>query len=148
MDMFGYAISDFERTFGAVDELRQRLGRAFGDTNGHALTTDASWPRTSVYETKDALVLLVEVPGLTDKDLDVTLKEEVLTLSGERKLAVPEGAQVHRQELRPARFSRSFALPFPVVADRLAAELKDGVLTVTLPKVPEEQPRRVPIKMS
>jgi len=142
--MFGYAISDFERTFGAMDELRQRLGR----TNGHALTTDGSWPRTSVYETKDALVLMVEVPGLTDKDLDVTLKDEVLTLSGERKLTVPEGAQVLRQELRPAHFSRSFALPFPVVADGLAAELKDGVLTVRLPKVPEEQPRRVPIKMS
>ena len=146
--MFGYAISDFERSFGAMDELRQRLGRAFGDTNGHAFTADNTWPRTSVYETPDALLFVAEVPGLTDKDLDVTLKDDVLTLSGERKVAPPEGAQVLRQEQRPTRFARSFALPFPVVADGLTAELKDGILNVRLPKVPEVQPRRVPIKVS
>ncbi len=144
--MLGYPLSDFERTFSAMDELRQRLGRVFGDVDAREFSPDTSWPRTSVYETNDALLLVAEVPGLTEKELEITLKEEVLTLAGERKLTVPAGFQVHRQERRPARFSRSFTLPYRVAADGLAADLKDGILTVRLPKVPDEQPRRVPIK--
>jgi HSP20 family protein len=144
--MFGYPLSDFERTFSAMDELRQRLGRVFGDVDTREFSPDASWPRTSVYDTKDALLLVAEVPGMTEKDLEITLKEDVLTLAGERKLTLPEGHQVHRQERRPARFSRSFTLPNRLAADGLSAELKDGILTVRLPKVPDEQPRKIQIK--
>jgi HSP20 family protein len=145
--MLGYPLSDFERTFNAMDELRQRLGRVvFGDVDARAFSPDTSWPRTSVYETKEALVLVAEVPGLTEKDLEITLKDDVLTLAGARKLAAPEGYQVHRQERRGTRFERSFTLPYHLDTERLGAELKDGILTVTLPKVPEVQPRKIQIK--
>jgi HSP20 family protein len=144
--MLGYAFSDFERTFNEMDQLRQRLGRVFGDVDTREFSPDTTWPRTSVYETKDALVLVAEVPGLNEKDLEITLKEDVLTLAGERKLNVPDGYQVHRQERRPARFSRSFTVAHRLASEGLTAELKDGVLTVRLPKQPEEQPRKIQIK--
>ena len=139
--MFGY-LSDFERTIAAVDQLRQRMGRSYGNGDARVYDAGSGWPRISAYDTKDALVLVAEVPGLTEKDLDITLEKDVLTLSGERKWNAPEGFQPPA----PTRFSRSFSLPERVNVDGLNAELKDGVLTIRLPRVPEAQPRKVQIK--
>jgi HSP20 family protein len=144
-DMFGY-LSDFERTFTAVDELRRRMERVLGDVDADALATDTQWPRTNVYDSGQALVLTAEVPGLRDKDIDVSLNQEVLTLSGQRKVETPQGFAVHRQERRPARFSRTFTLPCKVQSEGLSAELHDGILTVRLPKAPEAQPRKIAVK--
>jgi HSP20 family protein len=149
--MFGY-LSDFERTFAAMDELRRRLSRgsvAEADA-GDVFTSDTAWPRTSVYDTGEALFVVADVPGLRDTDIEISLNPEgardVLTLAGERKLEVPEGHVVHRQERRSARFSRSFALPYKVDGNALGAELKDGVLTVKLPKAAEAQPRKIQVQ--
>jgi HSP20 family protein len=149
--MFGY-LSDFERTFAAMDELRRQVSRGYaaGSDAGDVFTSDTAWPRTSVYDTGEALFVVADVPGVTDKELEISLNPEsgrdVLTLSGERKLEVPDGHVVHRQERRAARFSRSFALPYKVDGNALGAELKDGVLTVKLPKAPEAQPRKITVK--
>jgi HSP20 family protein len=143
--MFGYHLTDLARTFAAMDDLQQRVGQAFNGVDAGALSTETSWPPTKLYETSDALVIVAEVPGVSEKDLEVTLKEDVLTLSGERKRPVPEGYQEQRQERRPSRFSRSFTLPFRTADQGLSAELKDGILTVRLPKIPEAQPRKIQI---
>ncbi len=143
--MWGYRFSDLDRTLAAVDGLR-RMGRVFVDVDTRGPATGNAWPRTNVYETKDALVVVAEVPGLTEKDLEVTIDKRVLTLSGERKLNLPEGLLEQAPERQPERFSRSFTLPERIATDGLTAELKDGVLTVRLPKVPEEQPRKIAIK--
>jgi HSP20 family protein len=143
--MLGYW-SDIERTFSTVDELRRRMEHMLGNVDAAALATDTNWPRTSVYDTKDALLVVADLPGTKDSDLDITLKQDELTLAGERKVPVPQGHQVHRQERRGTRFSRTFTLPTKVDADALTAELKDGVLTVRLPKVPEVQPRKISVK--
>jgi HSP20 family protein len=147
MSMFGY-LSDLERTFAAMDELRRRVERNvdFSGSRPDAFATDTAWPRTSVYENGDGLTLVADVPGLRDGDVEVTLDKDILTLSGERKLVVPEGHVVHRQERRPARFQRSFTLPYKVNVDALSAQLQDGVLTVKLPKAPEAQPRKITVK--
>ena len=143
--MFGY-YSDLERTFSTVDELRRRMEHMFGDVSPGALATDTNYPRTSVYDTGSALVLVADLPGVRDADIDLTLKQDVLTLTGERKVTAPEGHVVHRQERRGARFSRSFTLPCKIDGDALSAELKDGVLTVTLPKAPEAQVKKIAVK--
>lgn len=143
--MFGYW-SDLERTFSQVDELRRRMEHVFGDVEASALATDTSWPRTSVFDTGTALTLVADLPGVKDADLEITLKQDVLTLAGERKLEVPAGHTVHRQERRAARFSRTFTLPCKVDADKLDAQLKDGVLTLTMPKAPEAQARKIAVK--
>ena len=143
--MLGYW-SDLERTFSTVDELRRRMEHVFGNVDPGALATDTSFPRTSVYDTGKSLVLVADLPGVKDKDLELTLEQDVLTLAGERKMELPEGHTVHRQERRAARFSRTFNLPCKVDADGLDAQLKDGVLRVTLPKAPEAQARRIAVK--
>ena len=144
--MFGY-LSDFDRTFAAMEELRQRVERTLGgDSGADVFATDTGWPRTSVYDNGEALILVADVPGLKEKDIEVSLDNDVLTLSGERRTDVPQGYTVHRQERRPARFSRSFTLPVKVNVEGLTAEMKDGILTVKLPKAPEAQPRKIPVR--
>jgi HSP20 family protein len=143
--MIGY-FSDFERTFSTVDQLRRRMEHVFGGADPAVFATDTSWPRTSVYDAGDALVLVADLPGVKDTDIDLTLEQDQLTLAGERKVQAPEGHTVHRQERRGARFSRTFNLPFKVDANALTADLKDGVLTVRLPKAPEAQARKITVK--
>jgi HSP20 family protein len=135
--MLGYW-SALERNFSD-----RRVGHAFRE---EAATAANNWPRTSVYDAGSKLVVRADLPGVKDKDLEVTLEKDVLTLAGERHLALPEGHIVHRQERRSARFSRKFLLPCKVDAEALAAELKDGVLTITLPKAPEAQARKIAVK--
>ena len=143
--MLGYW-SDFERTLSTVDELRRRMQHMLGDVDAAALATDTNWPRTSVYDAGDALYVVADLPGVADSALELTLKQDVLTLAGERKVEAPKGHTVHRQERRGTRFSRSFTLPCKIDADALTADLKDGVLTVKLPKAPEAQARKISVR--
>jgi HSP20 family protein len=141
--MLGYwsGIPDLEHTLSTVGELRRRM---FADVTAPR-TSAVSWPRTSVYDSGEALVLLADLPGVKSSDLEITLERDVLTVSGERKPDAPEGYAVLRQERRAARFERSFALPYKVDSEKLAAELKDGVLRVSLPKAAEAQPRKITV---
>ena len=117
--MFG-SFSDFGRTFVTMDELRRQFERAFGDV-GAVGPVQAEWPRLSLYDTGPALVLTADVPGLGEKDVQLSLREDVLSVSGKRALETPKGYVVHRQERRPVAFARSFALPCAVKADDTSA---------------------------
>jgi HSP20 family protein len=147
--MFGYW-SDFERTFAAMDELRRKVEQSLVEGQDGVFEAGpqvaVGWPRVNMWDAGPHLTLRADIPGVNDKDLSLQLTQDVLTVSGERRVAVPEGYSVHRQERTPTRFSRSFTLPCQVKADAIAASLKDGVLTVTLPKAPESQPRQIAIK--
>jgi HSP20 family protein len=151
--MLGYW-SDFERTFAVMDELRRKVEQALNDgqDNGNENVFDggagARWPRATVWDAGPHLLLKADLPGVNDKDLHLQLTGEVLTVSGERRVAVPEGYSVHRQERTAARFSRSFTLPCRVAGDSIKAALKDGVLVVTLPKAPDSQPRQITVNGS
>ena len=143
--------SDFDRNFTMVDELRRRMDRLFEEydrahTGEAEPTSRAVWPRLCVFDGGADIVLKAEVPGLTEKDLTISVNQDVLTLSGERRAEVPEGYSVHRQERAPIRFSRSVTLPTKVDSEKTAAALKNGVLTITLAKAPEAQPRQIPIR--
>ena len=142
--MFG-SFSDFGRTFVAMDQLRRQVERAFGDV-GAVAPAPSEWPRVTFYDAGPALVLTADVPGLGEKDVQLSLREDVLSVSGKRAVDTPAGYVVHRQERRPASFTRTFALPYAVKADEVSAQIKDGVLTVTLPKAPEAQPRQITVK--
>jgi len=93
-------------------------------------------------------VLEADVPGLTEKDIQLTVTQDSLGLSGERKLDALEGYSVHRRERGAQRFSRAWALPTHVDSERVEASVKNGVLTVTLPKAAEARPRQIAIKAS
>lgn len=151
--------SDIDRTFTVMDQLRRRMDRLFEEYEpspfgGRMTSPDQAerlwsrrWPQLSLIDGGDHLLLKAEVPGLTEKDIQLSIHQDVLTLSGERKSDVPEGYFVHRQERAPVRFARSFALPCKVTSETGAATLKDGVLTVKLPKAPEAQPRQIAVKV-
>jgi HSP20 family protein len=147
-------LTDFDRTFDVLDELRRQMDRVWNDYDGTWGVTpsatqtlsSASWPRFNVLDAGANLVVTAEVPGLTEKDLEVSLEDGVLTIGGERKSLQPEGYAVHRRERPAFRFGRSFALPVKVDAEKTAATVKDGILTITLAKAPEARPRQISVK--
>jgi HSP20 family protein len=145
-----HRLSDFDRTFTVFDELRRRMDRVWDDydfsRNDYGMTASTAWPPVNVFETGQSLVFRADVPGVAENEFNVTLTPETLTLTGERKTAAPEGYTVQRQERPAARFSRSWTLPYKVDAERTSATLKDGVLTITLSKAPEAQPRQIAVR--
>lgn len=131
----------------AFENVRRRMGqvlREYDETT--SAQARASFPRASLRDTKDAFVLAAEVPGVAEADLNITATHDSLTVTGERKSAVPEGYAVHRQERGALRFARSFALPAKIDVEKITAGLKHGVLTVTMPKHPESQPKSITVK--
>lgn len=140
---------DFDRTFALLDELlRARVDRARGDDTGwgsELFATDV-WPRVNVLDTPAAIVVRADVPGLSDKDLQVEIMGDTLSLRGERRVEVPEGYSVHRRERGGFKFSRSFTLPARISAEQTTASVKDGVLTLTLAKAPEARPRQIAVR--
>lgn len=143
--MFGY-LSDIERALSVMDSLHRQVGSALGAATT-APATDRGGPRFFVKETPEGLVVSAAMPGLADKDIDVRVERRTLTVSGTRKIAVPEGYGALRRERRGTSFSRSLELPADVEVDKLSAELKDGVFTLRLPKAPQAQPRKIAVKV-
>jgi HSP20 family protein len=102
-------------------------------------------PQTDVYETEDALTVVMEVPGVDRKDVAVELKEGVLRMEGRIDFSKYGGMEPVYTEYNVGHFSRSFSLSDRVDQERIAAQLEDGVLTLTLPKTAEARPRRIAI---
>ena len=127
-------------TFGRLANLQDELDRLFESP----LTGWA--PALDVHEDKDSFSIRVELPGMRREDIEVSLQDGALVISGERKEEkVTEGTEVHRQERFYGRFSRALTLPSAVAGDKVKAQYKDGVLTVTLPKVEEAKPKQITV---
>lgn len=132
--------------FRAVDSL-------FGDDLFRPLRAlserraEQGWfPPVDIRENEDAYVVTVELPGLTKKDVDVTVENSILTVSGERQWEkASEKETYHRTERAFGRFSRSFTLPHQVEAEKVKASFEDGLLTVSIPKAEQAKPRRIAI---
>ena len=151
---FGEASGDFA----LLDEFRRRMDRVWEDFDSswsgtwpgvpsQARTPSSSaWPRLNLYDEGSNLVLKADVPGLSEKDIQVTLNESGLAISGERKVVPPEGYSAHRQERTSFTFSRSLTLPCKVNPEQTQAQVRNGVLTVTLAKAPEAQPRQIAVQ--
>ncbi|RLB65318.1 MAG: Hsp20/alpha crystallin family protein [Deltaproteobacteria bacterium] len=131
-----------------LDALRREFHRqaSHDETAAPRQLNPTDYPRIGLFDTAEQLVLRAEVPGLAEEDLDITIEQETLTLRGTRKIEIPEGYTVHRQERAETTFARSFHLPCKVDSDKTAAVLKDGLLTVTLPKAPEVHARQISVK--
>ena len=143
--------TDVERAFTWMDELQRRMNRVFSE-----LETDrwverdglpaVGWPDANVYDVGKEIILTAQLPGLSEKDVQITASQDVLTISGERKADAPEGYSVHRQERSPVKSSRSFTFPTRVNLEKTSASMKNGVLTVKLEKAPEAQPRSIAVR--
>jgi HSP20 family protein len=141
--------SDFSRSNGSVDELRRHLDRLFDDFEGWpaARAGRAQGPeRIAIFDKGASLVLRADVPGLSEKDVTVTLTPETLSIAAERAAQPPEGYAVHRREREEFSLVETFSLPCRVDAERTTATIKDGVLTLTLTKAADAQPRQIAVR--
>ncbi|MFO0677576.1 MAG: Hsp20/alpha crystallin family protein [Polyangiaceae bacterium] len=146
--MFG-DFRDFDRTFAAFDQLRSRLDRAFDDvafeTRGRASVGDVP---INVYDRGEHFLVLAEIPGAKEGDVDVTVHQNVLTLRAKRSTKVPEGYSVHRRERPTFEFARSLTLPTKIDAEAVTARLEDGILRLELTKAKDARPRQIAVRAS
>ena len=111
--------------------------------------TEGWVPAVDILEKDGNLVLRAELPGMNEKDIDVKLEGNVLTLKGERKLDTEEKKHnYHRVESFYGAFTRSFTLPDTVDTDKIKADYKNGILTVSIPQRPEVRPREIPVSVN
>jgi HSP20 family protein len=131
--------------------LRDQFGRFF-DLAFPMRTAEplGDWtPALDAHEDKDKFSVVVEIPGMKKEDINVSVHDGVLTVSGERKYEKDTKEDtVHRCERFYGKFSRSITLPAVVRADKVSAVYKDGVLTLEIPKAEEAKPKTIEIKVS
>ncbi|MCL1981381.1 MAG: Hsp20/alpha crystallin family protein [Proteobacteria bacterium] len=142
---------DMHSILGAMDLFRNQMNSLFYQFDrtyslGHGWETSETYPRTNLSDTGDNLELIAELSGVNREDLKVKLQGNYLEISGSRKADIPEGYTVHRIEQPAAAFSRSFTLPYEVNAAKVTATLKEGLLTMTLPKSEAAKPRQISIQ--
>ena len=130
-----------------MDQLFDTVALPSSRTSGFLPGAGArQYPRINLAETPDGYVAEALAPGVEPASFGVTVKENVLTISGDK--AAPQGVPTeafHRNERAGGRFSRSIELPAEVAAEKVSAAYRDGILTVTLPKAPQAKPRRIEI---
>lgn len=139
--------------FRGLSTLQEQMNRLFEDTlfrgrsNESALTTWA--PAVDIYETENALVVKADLPDVNEKDLDIQVENNILTIRGERKFErdVKEDNYL-RVERAYGSFSRSFSLGNTVNTEAIKAEYRDGVLTLTIPKREEAKPKQVKVSVA
>lgn len=137
-----------------VNRLHSDLDRLFGrqltngDDDSHGAVSD--WlPAVDVQETNDSFVLTADLPGVDPKNIDITMENGVLTLRGRRESEVRKDENGYRRiERSSGEFFRRFTLPDTADAESISAKSAHGVVTVTIGKKPEVQPRRIQVKTS
>ena len=126
------------------DELNSFFDMPFWSSFGRTGQLFTGWsPALDLYESGDQFVAVVELPGMRKEDIDISLHDGTLTISGERKGESTNGEKAQRTERYVGTFRRSLALPTRVDANKVTATYEDGILKVTLPKAEEAKPKRI-----
>jgi len=135
--------------------MQERMNKLFEDTLKPTLRGDdglsvASWaPAVDIYETDKEIVLKAELPEMQEKDIDIKVEDNVLSVAGERRMEKEvKEENYHRIERSYGSFNRSFTLPRTVDREGIKAAYKDGVLKVTLPKKEEVKPKQIKIDVA
>ncbi len=130
--------------------LDMGIDRLFEDlSEGTFWGFESNYPKVDVREEKDGYVLEADLPGLSEKDIEVRVENNLLTISSSKKEEKEEKKNGYLMRERKAySFTRSFTLPEDVSRENIAAQFKNGVLTLTLAKNPEAQPKKIEIKGS
>ena len=137
--------------FRELSALQNRMSRLFEEQYGgreESLATGAFVPPVDIYEDEHSIQLKLEVPGIEEKDLDVKVENNVLTVSGERKFEKEQKEEnFHRIERRYGSFTRSFTLPNTVDTESISADYSSGVLSVKLGKRAEAKPKQIKVSI-
>ena len=133
--------------------LQDRMNRLFRDSYNDAgqdesLTTSRFAPAVDVYEDEQQVTLKIEVPGIDEKDIDVRVENNTLTVQGERKIEKEEKEENYRRvERQYGSFTRTFTLPQTVDSEKVSASYEKGVLKITLPKKAEAKPKQIKVNI-
>jgi HSP20 family protein len=139
--------------FTSLRRLNSVLDEAFNtwpmQSEENGALTSAWIPACDVFEDKDAVKIIAEVPGVRPEDVKLSIENNLLTIRGEKKQQAEETSErVHRYERSYGTFERTFSLPTTVDPERINANYTHGVLTVTIPKAERARPREIPVKVS
>jgi HSP20 family protein len=134
-----------------LNTLQDQVNRLFEDSfrGTRSESTLSTWaPSVDIHETENALIVCADLPGISEKDLDVRVENNMLTIRGERKMDTSVNEDNYlRVERTYGSFSRSFSLPSAVNTEAIKADYTHGVLTVTLPKREESKPKQVKVNI-
>lgn len=135
--------------FSEMETLRHQMDRMFDELAGaNSQITQAWTPAVELQDTTESIILRAEIPGVAGKDLDVHVTREAVSIAGEtRQESKQQEGRFFRSEFRYGKFQRIVNLPVPIQNDRVQAEFKHGILTLTLPKVEEVKKKVVKINL-
>jgi HSP20 family protein len=135
--------------------LQDRMNRLFDESVRNVKTGDealssAIWsPAVDIYETDDEVVVKAELPEVNQKDIDIQIENNTLTLRGERKFnKETKKENFHRIERSYGTFSRSFTLPGSIDQEKINADYKDGILKISMPKREETKPKQIKVAVT
>jgi len=139
--------------FGRLSSLRDELDRLFESPWTEFARTSqllSGWtPALDVHEDKDNFVVHADLPGMKREEIEVSLHDGALSISGDRKAEKKfDEAEVYRTERFFGKFQRTVTLPAPVAADKVKAQYKDGILTITLPKTEAAKPKQIEVNVN
>ena len=133
--------------------MQREIDRVFDSFFRNDLTDDGKWgkfwsPDIDLIENDNAFVVKAELPGVSKEDVKISLVDSILTIRGEKMTGDDDKQKsYHRVERHYGTFQRSFTMPASVDSNRIEAEFKDGVLTITLPKLEETKPKMIEVKV-
>src|ERR1700726_3988140 len=141
------------REFSTQQDRMNRMNRLFRESYSpegpeDSLTTTSFAPPVDIYEDEHNITLKLEVPGIDEKDIDVRIENNTLTVHGERKIEKEEKEENYRRvERQYGSFTRTFNLPPTVDAEKVQADYDKGVLNITLPKKAEAKPKQIKVNV-
>jgi len=142
-----FSLVDWESPWRTFGNLRHDLDRLFGVyERSIANPTLNNDDRTELHDTGNEIVICVDLPGVSKKDVELSVSGENVFVKATRSASAPEGYTTHRRERASYTFEHSWRFAAPVDTQKAEARLQDGVLTITLPKSPNAQPKQIPVK--
>jgi len=136
------------REFSTLQDRMNRLFRESFEGQDQSLATSSFAPAVDVYEDEHQVTLKIEVPGIDEKDIDVRVENNTLTVTGERKIEKEEKQENYRRvERQYGSFTRTFTLPQTVDSEHVTANYEKGVLKIALPKKAEAKPKQIKVNV-
>ncbi len=136
--------------FQSLRRLNNVLDEAFGNwpfQQESGSITSSWYPACDVFEDKESVKIVAELPGVKPEDVKLSLENNLLTIRGEKKQEAEERSErVHRYERSYGTFERAFVLPSTVDGDKISADYQNGILTIVVPKVERARPREIPVR--
>jgi len=129
--------------FRAVRNLQREINHIFSDYD----TRGDAFPAVNIWSNEDQIMVTAELPGMNPEDIDISVVQGQLNISGKRELDLPEGMNCHRQERTQGSFTRAFRLPFDVNNEKVTAKYRDGILYISLPRLEETKTKKITVNV-